>query len=486
MDYSSDAWSRPVSDRLRKLEARLRKIQDITGIPAVSVGVIHQGVEVWKFNRGVSDVENQIPVHSNTVFNLNSLTKGITAAAFARLVKDGKITWETPIKSVLPDFAEGGDALDQSITHIDLLSMRTGYQSLNCLAWQGNNIVLPNKSDTVQFWNATPRLGSFRSHFSYINWAYGIIALVKEKLSGKPLHHYFQEYIFDPLNLKRTKMQDSVPLDNSAASYAVQDDRTPVRVLDLSIGAGVFTEGGSRVLSTIDDMLCLYFKYLQAINDQFHFKTTSTTNNPFFECTTLLAPHNFLPTKSIYREQSYGCGWIQCQLPGPLGMIGVNADNTTIPNVLEGGPSHLCLYHMGMMVGSTSNIALIPETETVVAILANATPLGDGSDCMSQMIMEEIFEPPIRHNYEKLAEEVAIKVLSHIPSMGRELEDKRVPETHPSFPPEAYAGTFVHDKTPFKMGIRLSSDNRSLALTFMGQDAETYELQHYQNDVFTW
>lgn len=118
-------------------------------------------------------------------------------------------------------------------------------------------------------------------------------------------------------------------------------------------------------------------------------------------------------------------------------MIGVNADYTTMPTVLEGGPSHLCLYHMGMMVGFTSNIALVPETETVVAILANATPLGDGVDWMSQMILEAIHEPPVKHNYEQLAEEVAVKVLGHIPSLGRQLDEKRLPGTHPSFPLKA-------------------------------------------------
>lgn len=483
---SPTVGSNNVSDRLRELEPRLRRIQEITGIPGVSIGVVHQGIELWKFNSGASDVENDTPTQSDTVFNLNSLTKSLTAAAFACLVNDGKVTWETPIRSVLGDFAEGGDALDKSITPIDLLSMRTGHQSLNCFAWQGNNIVLPEKSDTVQFWNATPRVGSFRSHFSYNNWAYGIMALVIEKLSGQPLHQFLQEHIFDPLGLKCTKMQDSIPIANSAASYAVQDDRTPVRVVSPSIGAGVFTEGGSGVLSTIDDMLQLYRKYLQAIHDQYQLNTKSTANNPFVECTTLLAPHNFLPTKSIYREQSYACGWIRCQLPGPLGMIGVNADNATMPTVLEGGPSHLCLYHMGMMVGSTSNIALIPETETVVAILANATPLGDGIDWMSQMIMEAIFDPPVRHNYEQLAEEVAVKVLGHIPSLGRELDRNRLPNTHHSFPLKAYVGSFVHDQTPFKIDIRLGSNESSLMLTFMGQEAETYELRHYHNDVFTW
>lgn len=477
--------SNSVLKRLQDLEPRIRRIMDITGVPGCSIGVIHRGVDQWRFNAGFRDVEKKLPPQSDTVFNLNSLTKSITAASFACLVSEGKVSWETPIRSILPDFADGCDDIDQSMTPIDLLSMRTGHHSFNCMAWQGSNIVLPNRADTMQFWNATPRIGAFRSYFIYNNWGYGIIALVIEKLSGQPFHTFLKECIFDPLNLKRTKMEDATPFDNSAVSYAMLEDRSPTRVPDPTIGVGVFTQGGSGVLSTVDDMLCLYHKYLRAINHQFQSKNKSTPNNPFLECSTLLAPHNSLSgAEFILREQTYACGWIRCQLPGPLGMIGMNADYMDVPNVLEGGPSHLCLYHMGMMVGSTSNIALIPETETVVAILANASPLGDGADWISQMIMEAIFDPPIKHDYERLAEEMALKVLDHIPSIGRQLEERRVPNTKPTFAYESYAGTFKHETTPFTLDIKL--EGGQLNLMFNAHEKETYLLRHFQDNTFTW
>ncbi|KAI1311108.1 hypothetical protein F5Y03DRAFT_321483 [Xylaria venustula] len=165
-------------------------------------------------------------------------------------------------------------------------------------------------------------------------------------------------------------------------------------------------------------------------------------------------------------------------------MIGMNGDYMDLPNVLEGGPSRLCFYHMGMMVGSTSNIALLPETDTVVAILANASPLGDGADWISQMIMEALFDPPTKHDYEGLAEEMALKVLDHIPSIGKELEGKRLPGTKPSNATKSYAGIFKHEKTPFTLEIKVAPDD--MTLTFNGYEEETYPLRHYHNDTFTW
>ncbi|KAI1311109.1 beta-lactamase/transpeptidase-like protein [Xylaria venustula] len=208
--------------------------QESRAVPSASYGET-----VWKFNLRFRDVENGLPPQSDTVFNLNSLSKSITAAAFACLVHDGKIAWDTPIKHVFPEFAEGSDEIDQSITPIDLLSMRTGHHSLNCMAWQGNNIVLPHREDTIQYWNTSPRIGPFRSSFTYNNWGYGIICLVIEKLSGQPLNVFMKERIFDPLNLSRTKTEDGIPFKNSAVPYAMLDDRSPTRVPGPTIGQGI-------------------------------------------------------------------------------------------------------------------------------------------------------------------------------------------------------------------------------------------------------
>lgn len=64
-------------------------------------------------------------------------------------------------------------------------------------------------------------------------------------------------------------MQDNSPFENSAASYAILEDRSPIRIAAPAVGSGSFTEGGSGVLSTIDDMLCLYRTYMEAIKSEF-------------------------------------------------------------------------------------------------------------------------------------------------------------------------------------------------------------------------
>lgn len=384
------------------------------------------------------------------------------------------------MKSIIPELK------DDHLTPLDLLSMRSGYWPANAFSWQGHNIVLLKKEDTVRNWNGLQQLGGFRSSYKYNNWGVALVGMLVERLTGQGLGQVMKEKFFDPLNLKNTKMYDSVRTENWAKSYGVLSDRSNVQIPEGSIGVGVFTEGGSGIVSTIDDMIPLYGAYLAALKHQFATGSHATSDNPFVQCKTIFKGHTFLhpDANELLLEQSYACGWVRCQLPGSLGGIGMNSTQTTMPVVLQGGESHLCIYHQGMMPGSVSNISLIPNTKTIIAIVTNSSHLGDAADWISQMIIEEIFEAPIRHDYERMVSEVSNKILDHLPSVGRELEKNRRHGTSPPYPLDDYSGTFWSDTFNFKIDVRVQGDH--LSITFNGVEVETYDLMHYEHNTRVW
>ncbi|KAJ8130048.1 hypothetical protein O1611_g3579 [Lasiodiplodia mahajangana] len=470
----------PLSVRLQRLEPRLRRILEITGTPGCSIGVSHRGEEVCKINIGLRDVENRLPVQSDTVFGLHSLTKALTAAVFGCLVEEGKVGWMTPVKAIIPEVK------DEHVTPLDLLSMRSGYWPANAFMWQGHNIVLMKKEDTIRNWNGLQQLGDFRGSYKYNNWGVAVVGVLVERLTGQELGQVMKEKLFDPLKLKNTKMYDSVRTKNWAKSYGVLSDRSNVQIPEGAVGVGVFTEGGSGIVSTIDDMIPLYSAYLAALKHQFATGPCTTPGNPFVQCRTIFKGHTFLDpdANNLLLEQSYACGWVRSQLPGSLGGIGMNASQTTMPVVLGGGESHLCIYHQGMMPGSVSNVSLIPDTETVVAVVANSSHLGDASDWVAQTIIEEIFEAPARNDYERIASDVSNGILHHLPSIGRELEKRRRLGTSPPYPLDDYSGTFWSDAFALKLDVRVKNDH--LSITFNGAEVETYDLKHYEDNAWIW
>ena len=71
-------------------------------VPGVAVGVYAAGQE-FLAGFGVTSVDHPLPVDADTLFQIGSTTKTLTATAVMRLVEAGKLDLEAPIRTYLPD-----------------------------------------------------------------------------------------------------------------------------------------------------------------------------------------------------------------------------------------------------------------------------------------------------------------------------------------------------------------------------------------------
>jgi CubicO group peptidase (beta-lactamase class C family) len=71
------------------------------GIPGVAVGVWVDGREIFACH-GVTSVDNPLPIDSDTLFLLGSVSKTYTATALMRLVVEGRVTLEAPVRRYVP------------------------------------------------------------------------------------------------------------------------------------------------------------------------------------------------------------------------------------------------------------------------------------------------------------------------------------------------------------------------------------------------
>ncbi|HUQ60769.1 serine hydrolase domain-containing protein [Lentzea sp.] len=77
-------------------------------IPGAAVGVLHNGQRHF-FRHGVTSVENPLPVDEDTLFLLGSITKTYTATAIMRLVAQGKISLDAPVRTYVPELELADD-----------------------------------------------------------------------------------------------------------------------------------------------------------------------------------------------------------------------------------------------------------------------------------------------------------------------------------------------------------------------------------------
>ncbi len=149
---------------------------------------------------GLADVGHKTPVTPETNFRLASVTKQFTATAVLQLVEAGRLTLETTMADVFPEFPMYG----RSITTRLLLSHTSGlldYEDLlpDTLTGQildAQIVEILAGVDSTYFPPGTA--------YRYSNSGYAVLAMMVEQRSGERFADYLKNHIFTPAGMKRS------------------------------------------------------------------------------------------------------------------------------------------------------------------------------------------------------------------------------------------------------------------------------------------
>ncbi|KAK3938744.1 putative D-aminoacylase [Diplogelasinospora grovesii] len=432
-------------DRTNKaLKPTIREICSICGVAGVSIGVTHRGEVIYKESFGFRDVEGRIKGDDDTIYYLGSMTKGFTAEAVGILAEEGKLKGRAPSRTSSPD------------------SNRT--TMLSTTTAQSNNKILLTREQALRTINQLRAVTPFRGEYRYNNWGYEIAGRVIENITEKRFSEFPSEKIFEPLGMARTFNNDSECHGsyNVAKGYMTFDDASPYPVPRPHMAEGTLMNPAGVIQSTVNDLLKYYVALMKSLNDQYQSGKTSTPGSPLKQLTQVLSTN--IRTAPSLREQSYAMGWARVQLPGRL--CDTSRNQVTMPRMpVIGNPEHprLTLYHHGMLVGFNNAVHLFPETETAVLLLSNAVATNDGSDWIGHLIIQTLFNDPVKHDYVALARDTL--------AFGLETYDR------------IDLGKCYNEVKTFFMDISLKGDE--LWMNLQGNAVENYRLKHHNGDEFS-
>ena len=103
-----------------------REAMDRTGLPGLAIGVVHGQETVFLDGFGVAKVGTERPVTPDTVFQIASISKSISATIAAIAVSRGAIDWDDPIAHHLPNFSLSDPYIGQTVTIGDMFAHRSG------------------------------------------------------------------------------------------------------------------------------------------------------------------------------------------------------------------------------------------------------------------------------------------------------------------------------------------------------------------------
>ncbi|MBA2371442.1 MAG: beta-lactamase family protein, partial [Chloroflexi bacterium] len=90
-------------------------------VPGVALGVIHEGREETAY-AGVTSVSDPLPVDEGTLFQIGSATKTMVATVVLRLVEQGSVDLDVPVRTYLPEFRLADEAAGAAVSLRHLLT----------------------------------------------------------------------------------------------------------------------------------------------------------------------------------------------------------------------------------------------------------------------------------------------------------------------------------------------------------------------------
>ena len=469
-----------LAHRLNSLGPAIAEICKLSGTHGVSLGILHQNEVIHIQNYGYRDVEKQIPPDQDTLYFIASLSKAFTAACVSILVDEKKLEWSTPVSRLLPDFDHPDETIKTKACLLDFLSHRTGLASKNWMWFLEYGRPSLPRSETTHFSSYLEVVHPFRQRWLYNNWGYGLAAEVVNTVTGQSLGSFLQERILDPLGMNNTTIKLNPDSDNVAQAYMALSDGTPHHLPRPEQGDGKLGEGAAGIQSSVRDLLTFYKHVMLAEQKE----TRGEQTTPLKDIKNLLSPHIPLEPGPQTSERSYGMGFVRTELPGSLGMIGLNPMYVEDMPIVGKGLKEpcLCIYHQGSIEGYLSSVHLLPDTNTAIVVLTNSMANNDAADWLGQLLLEAVLDNPYKNNYIAIARNSATTSVGLWPSMAKELEKHREPST-PIKPLAKYTGLYYNIIGNWCIDV---FEDEGLKMCFQQNREVPYRLEHYRHDSFSW
>src|SRR5437762_6797639 len=172
--------------------AKMREYQ----VPGVAFGVVRDDREMMR-GFGVTNVDNPLSITDDTVFPLASISKTVTTTAVMRLVEQGLIDLNAPVRKYLPDFRVADEAASREITIRHLLTHTSGFEGQLSATDYGDETL----ARFVASLSMNMQLAPPGAAWSYNNAGFGVAGRVIEVVTGKTFREAIGNHVFGPLGL---------------------------------------------------------------------------------------------------------------------------------------------------------------------------------------------------------------------------------------------------------------------------------------------
>ena len=421
-----------------------------TGVPGLSVAIVHKDQVVHLKGFGVRQAGKSEPVDPDTVFQLASMSKPIASTVVAALVGDRLVAWDDPIIRHEPAFAMYDAWVARQVTLRDMFCHRSG---LPDHAGDPLEDIGYGRAEVLHRLRFIESDSSFRSKYAYTNFGLTAAAVAAAKASGKSWEDVSAERLYQPLGMKQTssRFEDFTASANRTVGHVRQEGawvakfvrdpdaqspaggvcssaRDMAQWLRLQLGRG--TVGGREIVAA-------------ASLDETHRPQIVTTPaaNPMVD-----------------RSSFYGLGW------------DVSYEQ-----------SHIRWSHSGgFNLGAATCVNVLPIEQVGIVTLSNTSPIGV-PEAVCRSFLDLVLAGRIERDWLAVFGPALAKAMA--PDYGTTVDYSKPPsQQSPALAAAAYVGGYHSD---LYGPIRIDRADAALVLK-LGPKQNSFALRHFDRDVFTY
>lgn len=220
---------------------------DLYNVPGAAIALIEDGEVKLKSGFGYSNLESKKKVDLNTVFNVGSISKTITAWGVMRLVEMGKVDLDEAVEKYLTDYQlPDSEFPSEKVTIRRLLSHTAGI-SLHGFRGFSLGDDLPSTSDFLrrEDRNGDPVIRLISepgTGWRYSGGGYLILQHLIEEQSGQSFARFMKEQVLEPLGMRDSDFEVSEELlANASSEYSTIGDELTFQVFAAKGAAGFYT-----------------------------------------------------------------------------------------------------------------------------------------------------------------------------------------------------------------------------------------------------
>src|SRR5712671_3053912 len=222
------------------------------GSPGCALGVYRDGKIVYAKGYGLANVEENVAITPQSVFDIGSTSKQFTAASILLLEKQGKLSVNDDIRKYVPELPDYG----RKITIVQLLNHTSGLRDyltlmdlagipIDSVTTDADALALVTRQKALNF--------AAGSEWLYSNTGFFLLSTIVQRVSGKTLRDFAAENIFAPLEMTHTQFRNShsALIANRALAYDEQENHA-----GYTLNVSYFEQTGDGAVHTsVEDLL---------------------------------------------------------------------------------------------------------------------------------------------------------------------------------------------------------------------------------------